>query len=720
MKVARHLLLLVLIILFFLFPVLSMEKAFLYGDNFAQFFPWFKTYAESIKNFHFPYWVRGIQCGFPLMAEGQIGGFYPLNILFFFILPFKAAYNYSIIFHFLLGGVSIFFLSKKLGSSLLGSLLAGVIFCFGSAYAGCFYNIITLRTLSWVPAVFLLLECYFEKNRIFYAAAAGIIMGLQFLAGFVQLAIYSWIFYLLYFIYKATFSKGYIKNNIFGFLLFSVVGAVIFLPQLFLTLEIYARSSRIGNDLQFALWGSVNPFLAVGAVFPYMTRFLRADFYASILGILFLVMSFYCLGKDNRLRPFFLVFLLAILLSLGKYNPLYAIGLKLTKLYGMRNPSKFLFFAMFSASILIGKGATLFFERSFDSQKRKAIRACAAFFIFCSVLFAVFHLVLVNFREKIIELGRSYVERYIYGAASHRYDLNIYFEKLNSIVSDAINASSFNNVYNAASWLLLVAGALFLFLTWKNKIAYKAYIKIAAAVIIIADLFIYSYIGSGFRGNLRRFDYLSPQYEKIYNFIKSDKDLFRILPYNISRRDLPNWAVPNANMAYGIDSIAVYTPLADDRYGKALTGLEVVDNSLGLREPSEDALDNKLQEIRLLNVKYLVTSADLEKSYLDLAAADHNIKLYIFKDVLPRIFISRELANVQVDSAAKIISASYGAGYASLKVSVPHEAYVVFSEFSYPGWKAYVNGKRRPIEAYFLIQTVKLSKGENEVKFIYE
>ena len=84
--------------LFFAFTIslfmgkqIIMQESMLRGDFLMQFYPWMKVYAQSIKDFSFPFWCRYFHSGFPLMAEGQIGGFYPLNILIFFLLPFKIA-----------------------------------------------------------------------------------------------------------------------------------------------------------------------------------------------------------------------------------------------------------------------------------------------------------------------------------------------------------------------------------------------------------------------------------------------------------------------------------------------------------------------------------------------------------------------------------------------------------------------------------------------------
>ena len=47
--------------------------------------------------------------------------------------------------------------------------------------------------------------------------------------------------------------------------------------------------------------------------------------------------------------------------------------------------------------------------------------------------------------------------------------------------------------------------------------------------------------------------------------------------------------------------------------------------------------------------------------------------------------------------------------------------WLVLTDLSYPGWKAYVNGHEAPIlHANYLFRAVRLSPGESEVRFEYQ
>lgn len=701
-------------ILLFQWRIILMRSLFIGGDNLVQFYPWFKVYSESIRHFMLPFWTRYMQSGFPLMAEGQVGGFYLFNMLFFSGLPFNIAYSYSVVFHFIVGGVSIYFLSRKLGACELGGAVAALVFCFGSAYAGCFYNIISLRTLCWTPLVFLLFELFFEKQRPYYIMIAGVVYGMQLLAGFVQFAVYCWIFYLVYFI-----CRHRSRRDLLCYLTFSAISFFIFLPQLILTYNLIMSSSRATADLQFALWGSYNPALLVQTVFPYWARFARNDFYFSIFGILFLLVSFSLLKDDKKIRAVFIIFVLSFLLALGKYNPVYVLLVKLGHLYSFRNPSKFLFFTSMAASILIGKGFSVFFKDNFHERGR-ALRSYNIILCVCGLVFLASKAVITLFKDAIIKLGEQYASKFIFGTSAHRYGIDIYMKKVGSVYQAAISGVSFNSIFNIASWLLLILALIVSLVIIKRRNArIPAYSKYLVICVIIADLFIYSFIGRGFNSNLRNYSALNPTNAAIYNYIKSDKDVFRVLPYGIGSGKLPFWIMPNTNILYGIDSVAGYTPLANEGYRKALLPLEVIDNSLGVRLPEENSINECMGLLRLLNVKYVISCDRLGAAGLEFILEDGGIYLYKISNYLPRAFVVKDFDVDSIDSNIDVKMVKYDSGSAVFKIDMPYKGFLIFSENNYTGWKAYVNGGIRELKRVSLVSAVELDKGENRVSFIY-
>ncbi|MDD5194065.1 MAG: YfhO family protein [Candidatus Omnitrophica bacterium] len=716
-----HPILLIFIILIFLFPLVTLEKSFLGGDNFVQFYPWFSAYSESIKNLQFPFWTPYIQSGFPLMAEGQVGGFYPLNIVLFFLLPFQIAYNYSIIIHFSLAALFMYFYMRRLRIGANGALFGSLIFCCGSAFAGCFYNMITLRTLAWFPLVLLLLEKYAESNRKKYLIGGSLIFGMQLLAGFVQMALYSGLFYGLYHIVRSRQDKkSWAKIGLNLFVL-AFLALILYIPQFILSWDFVRQSVRAHNvSLGFALWGSFSPLGFFGMVFPSATRLIRGEFYVGIIGFIFAVFAIFYIKdtKEKRFTPLFAMLIAALLLALGKYNPFYTLLVKIFKLYSFRNPAKFLFFGLFSLSVFSGLGYS-FLNDPLRYFTKKTADFLLKLFASAVFLFFIFKLILHVFKAPLLKSGYWYVERFIASQPYHRYSLEFYMHKVQAIYTAFSLSLSISSKGIIFSFLLILAGMLFCH--W--CIVKPGRIRKLKAIwftIAICDLFLYGYYISGFGKNIISFNVLEPQYRNIYSIIKSDRDSFRIYPFNLYSRQLPNWCLPNANMLYKLESIASYTPLIDYNYWLKTKGLGVIDDSLGFLPAKKDVFTSGAGLLKALNVKYVITSDKLDNDKLELVAEEGIMRLYKLKNYYPRFFFSENFENPT--PSVRITSKLVRSGVTSSEFEINSDiaGYFIWSQSYSEQWAVYVDEKKsRVFKPYGILQAVFLPPGEHRIKFVF-
>lgn len=692
-----------------------MRSAFLGGDYASQFYPWSSIYADAIKNFKFPYWTRYFQSGFPLIAEGQVGAFYPLNLLFFFFLPFKVAYNYLVVLHFALAGIFTYLYARKLGACEWGGSIAALIFCFGSAYAGCFYNTVTVKTLIWVPLVLFFLENYFSSKKQGYVWASGAVLGMQLVAGFAQVACYSAVFYIVYFLYGLKSRKDLRIKDVMLFGAAFALAGIMFLPQLYLSWKLAAVSVRAKATLEFALWGSFPPVNFMSVVFPYWISH-GTRFYAGIISLIFIAAYFMRLKADKSLRPLFILFLLSILLALGKYNPLFVLALKLTNFYSFRNPSKILFFAMFASAVMAGVGFTAFARDDLKELRKRSLRAAGIFLAVMGGLFLLSKTILIVFGNKIIELGRWYAANHIFGKSHHRYSMDHYMAKVENIYRAYLQRSSLSEPLLLMSFILIVT-VILLWRYYMKRETVGSLHKVVFVSIIFLDLYAFSFYGAGW-GGAREFGILEPEVPKLYQVVNSDKEMFRILPYGLAFGGIPNWAMPNLNAVYEIDSAAVYTPLASDKYKERLEGLEIVDESLGLLDPDPEKLKSYKDIIKALNIKYIVSSKQLSEDFIDLAAEEAGVYLYEVKGFLPRTYVSDDLKGTNIEKLSSF--KHYSQGRAIISATMKKEGYLVFAESSYTGWTVLVDGVPSEIESFMgVLNAVKLAEGEHLVEFEY-
>lgn len=697
-----------------------MKEAFLGGDYFGQFYPWSKIYSQSLKGFTFPFWTRYMSSGFPLMAEGQIGGFYPLNILMFFALPLHIAYNYSLIIHFILAGIFTYIYARKMGADQYGGALSTLLFCFGSGYAGCFYNIITLRTLIWFPLCLFLIEKYFEKKKAKYIIFIGLIFGMQLLAGFIQLATYSVLFYAAYFFYGLGVRKVLRPSDFIKFGITLLISGIVSFPQLMLSLKLAGLSTRVQGSLGFALWGSFNPVNFISLCLPSVIVY-GSQFYIGIFSLLFLISSLAALKNESKLKPLVLILFTAIFFALGAYNPLYVFLLKITKFYSLRNPAKFIFFAAFAASVLAGTGFTYFFKLKNIESRNRILNIFSRLIGIMLSIFVVIKLTLYFLKDRTIDIGNWYATNYIFGKDYHRRSLELYLYKVKVFYGQLINATSLSNTFVLVSLSFCVFAIIFSRQLTKKR-EFPETLKNLFIIVIFIDIFIFSLYGIGFRGNMQSFSVLKPTHNKILQVLQADEGLFRILPYWYENGNMPWWSRPCSNILVGLDSIAAYSPLIQKSYKDGVGPLEVVDTSLGVLYPQPDVIKEKYNLLRLLNVKYIISAHALNFDFLRKIIFEGEVYLYEFKDYLPRIFFTSNINSdeIRVHKAA-LDAIFYENGFLKVKVSNETKGFLVFSENYYPGWVVYVNGKKTPIiKVKNLIQAVELNRGEHTVVFKYQ
>ncbi|MFH1411675.1 MAG: YfhO family protein [Candidatus Omnitrophota bacterium] len=714
-------------VVIFLAGIVFLRKGFLTGDNISQAYPWLKVYSEFLKDGSFPYWVKDIHCGFPLMGEGQVGGFYPLNILFFYVLPFRPAYNFIIIFHYMLLGTFTYLFTRKLGADEWGGTLAAIILCFGETLANLGYHVAMLRALTWFPLVLLLFEHYLEKGRLRYMVIAALAAGTQLLSGSVQMASYSMICYFFYLSYAARIRKRPLLKTYVSFAGFAAIAAIMFLPQLLLTLKVLKYSGRLAS-LDFSLWGSLNPLSFLTTVFPWPARahgqIATEGMFLGVLSILFLIVSVRLLKEKKEIRPLVLIAAVSVFAALGWFNPFYVLALKVSKFYFFRGGARFIFFGLFSASVLAGIGFSRFFSQR-HSDRLKQIKSFYRFILFCAVMIGGSVLTLIYAKPWIIKTGHKFVDMFIAGMPYHRRSLEEYYLRVENVYQGLLSSKALTSSHMLLAALFVVSAVIYCaiakkYLTDNNSKKYKLYAKSAAIMLILANLYAYKYFPGGINDNLAGYNISEKPASVIYGKIKEDKDEFRVAPYGIRSGKLPFWIMPNMNMIYGVDSIGVYSPLSGEGYKKALEKVQMVDDSVGLLDPKEGALDaDTLSLLGQMNVKYLMAPEAVNDPMLAEVSRENGVYLYRLKDFLGKGFFSADL-NASSVSGEGIKVVEYSSGYAELEVDLASGGYIVFSEWFFPGWTARIDGKNVKIEPFkSVLQAVRCSKGKHRIVFTY-
>ncbi len=722
------LILLALVIVFF--QLFTLEKSFLSGDHREQQYPWAQFYQSAIRHFHLPWWTTRIHCGFPLLAEGQIGAFYPLNFIFLFFLPLKIAYNYEILFQYFLGALLFYSYLRRSGISDWGSFFAALIYLFGSTQGGYFYyNLISQKTVIWLPLTLILLDRLKREKSWNDGFFLALVFAVQLFAGYLQVAVYSIGYSCLYFTYLWWQEKS---GRFLALFAASGAAAVFFsLVQLLPTFELAMLSSRAHAIKDLAYVGSMTPLGWLTLFYPSWDGFLGSEFYVGILGFFFVLVSLFS-GKESREKFFAAAAVFFLLLALGKFSPLYRAIIEVTHFYSFRTPIKFLFFVTFSCAVLAGFGFDKFFNREELRNKYASPQVLSGyrFFMVLGGLMLLLpfltHLFLEQYRPYLLPFLKRYVADHIYGQAGHPHPLDFYMQKAEGFYEQVIQLAGLSSTDTRIEWGLLGFCLTFVRSAWLVPEKFlRKYGKWLCCLVLFMDLFLYGFTSiKPNYGDFRSFDTPAGK-SAIVDYLKKDISIFRVMEvYQESSENEKYPLFPNFNMLYGMDDIGVYSPLVMKAYRNFLEGWGYTNDSLSISWVDPRKVEENLSLLSFLNVKYILSTKPLSARGLIPVTEENGITLYRNDTVLPRAFFlprvfavdsMTELKNIQ-----PVDSLNYDQNRVSLEINAPEDGLLVLSDIAYPGWWLRVNGKPADFsKALKLFRATALKKGKNEVVFEY-
>jgi hypothetical protein len=696
--------------LILLFPLILMREGFVLGDYGQQFYPWTFAYAQALKEGFLLLWTPLIGSGFALFAEGQSAMLYAPNLVLFKFLPFKIAYNLLFLSHFLMGGIFSYVFAKKRGMSCEGATLTAILFTFGSAYAGCFANIATMRALVWFPLSLLLTDLFIERRKIYIVSILALVIGQVWLSGYLQMAGYHVGFVILYYFVR-TWRKWRSKDMVLFFLAF-LASFSMALPQLWATFDFALSSTRTLHEKTLALWGSSPPWsLATLFMYPW-NSFLSSGMYLSVGGLCFLWIS--PLWKKSAIWWGFAFF--SYLMALGAFGPIYWILIQMPLFSFMRNPSKFLFFTAFFLSMLVGFSWDAFFlkikEGSADVEKFFSRLASLAVILSAGVLAAW---VVVHQGSGLLKVfGKWYVETFVLGKSFHRGSMETYLGKIDSILNAIKDQISFSQIF---FWVPFAFLAVFVlsFLFFRIKKIDGRQLKAALFLLIFLDIAVYglSGYGTGFKGNVASFPEISsyekyPRDGKWLDTLETEKAVFP----------------PNRNLLSGHAIAGAYSPLLNKDYYLAAHELGDLDDSFGRRSFSKEILASKKTLIDFLGIKYLLIR-NFPKAPEGWKLLRSEEEFDIFENLKARAefdFIPQEQEPVAKDDFFKIDILENEPHMAVIETNTSKKGLLTRNQVYDRGWKVKLDGKKAGLEKVnTAFQGVQIDQaGGHWVEFIYQ
>ncbi|MEW6102459.1 MAG: hypothetical protein AB1630_01370 [bacterium] len=393
MKISVSLFVLALFILIYFFDAATLSGFWItgdlgYSDLTDYYFPLKCYLGECLKNFSLPLWCPSILSGIPILSEGEIGAFHPLNLIFFLILDPFSAYNLTTIISFFIAGFSIFLFCQAIGLKFFPSILSSISFTFSGYLITHLKHPSNLMTASFFPFLFYFAEGFIKEGKIIFIFLGGIILCLQVFSGHPQIMVYTNFALFLYFIFrfisiflderkkkKRKFLPLFLKISFLPLII--LIGISLSCCQLFPTFELLKHSGRkFGEAIHELSRFPFHPKELINFVLPYFygdpalatyktkwnSLFWENTGYIGILPLIFSFASLLGIKKNRYILFFATSSLFFLLLSFGKYSP-FLFLLKMSPFSSYRFPNRFLLLVDFCLAILGGFGIQLILEK---------------------------------------------------------------------------------------------------------------------------------------------------------------------------------------------------------------------------------------------------------------------------------------------------------------------------------------------------------------------
>lgn len=752
------------------FPDLFLVRsAPLIGDSLEQHYPWALQLAHSLKSFKLPFWTPFVQCGFPLVAESQIGAFYLPNLFLLGLLPFRAAYSYMNLLHWFIAGWGTYAYARQMKLESMAAFVAAVVFVFGGAYGGAYYNMTSLKTICWFPVALYFFERYLDGGKKRFLLGMALVIGQSLVAGYLQMAVLTWLIFAAYlflriFLFPENPAPVAKKTLTLAALTVTALSALLIaLPQIYLTFQLAMISNRAGLEEGYAYVGSMSPIVFGTLIIPKLSLIMRGNnLYAGSFA-LFLVIFSFCspdIRKSKVFKLWSVMALLALLLALGRWSPLYIALIKLTKFYAFRFPAKFIGFICFGIAMLSAAGFQSLWQGSaVQAVVKKALQIYLAIMAGFVGLMVSGNLLLTAGRDFAMKLGEFYVMRFVYAKPGHAHSLEAYLERVRSYPDYALQYISLNDPVNI--WMVAMfcfCAVLLAVFLWKKSLA--KFLLCVGVFFLTIDLYAASYLD--IQLDLASYGEASTSSPVLNRLIRERAAgrVGRVYGFCAAGRRLP--LIPSQNMLYRIEDIGVYSPLVSKRYNESIGLLGNVNDSNTQQFPSLDFALQRLPLLNFLNVSHVVSSEPVAHAGLKLVEQNSRPPSYLYEianGFQPAFFVGQaEVAEdwealrsrlmtpgfdprkilllekeefkkippfdpgIPVDPPSTFRLKKRRADFEEWQIETAQAGFFVVPETFYVGWKAVVNGQPAPLlKADGLFRAIRIGgPGSYKLQFWYK
>ncbi len=588
-------LLVALVTIIFFWQTLLLSRVYFFGDNRIYYYPSRVFFGSALRAGQSPFWCRYLFSGFPLFADSESGIFYLPNFIGYY-LPTLAAFNYSIFLHYLAMALFTYMYGRAIKLSKVASTFAALAFTFGGFSIAHLGHMNVLTSLAWFPLILYLVERGLQKDSYAYFLWAGLVLGIQFLAGFLMIPLFVGtiaIFYVLFYPRRDRWSRrGLLRAAGMLVTLGGVgfgLGAIQNLPSYYLVNAsvrdggLSVVSSNLFNFPPTNLISFIFPRFFGGPKTYYWGPWNFVELYAYV-GILPLALAPAALFKKRswHTKFYFWAGLTALVISFGEMGLLYTFVHKLPGYNVLKDPSRFVMIVDFALVILAAAGLDrLLARRDFGQLNMKRLTRGLAWVAGMVVAGLALIKVLMTYNVLGFESLAEGISKLLFKSETHARGWTYYY----NIIKSSIDFSN-SAIYGPLIFIAVVLGLLWM---WR-----KGFFSRQLFVALVLGFMIFEIFFTGYDVNPLVSASSVQNAPALIRSIQEDEGQYRVALAKdpALKMEAYNYQ-PNELLAYGLEDARGYSSLAPARYNRF-----------------QDLMNQTFNQtaMNLLNVRYFIST----------------------------------------------------------------------------------------------------------------
>ncbi|HLC49637.1 MAG TPA: YfhO family protein [Candidatus Andersenbacteria bacterium] len=179
-----------LVVLIFFLSKWTIEGAYFRKDLVINTVPLENIYGKIQRSGQSPLWAPELAGGYPLLATGQLGFWYPPHMILRQFLPGVWTLNISLLLHAILASTGAFLFLKYNKLRNIASAVGAILLPLGATFVGKYESLNLILPFMWVPFLFLTLQMFMEYGKKIYFALWVGAAACSILVGHPQMALY--------------------------------------------------------------------------------------------------------------------------------------------------------------------------------------------------------------------------------------------------------------------------------------------------------------------------------------------------------------------------------------------------------------------------------------------------------------------------------------------------------------------------------------------------